>query len=72
MFAEGINALGVYFSNNSEPLLCRLEDGVVCNTGLIKIIFHGDALFRRGSELYYRLVGTGLHNYWISFAMHHH
>jgi len=49
-------------SNKSKPLLCRLEDRVVCNTGLLKIMIHGDALFRRGSEFNYRVVGTGLYS----------
>ena len=29
---------------DSEPLECRLEDGVFVNTGLSMIMFHGDTL----------------------------
>ena len=32
--AEEHYAAGVYFGEKSEPLLCRLEDGVVFKTGL--------------------------------------
>jgi hypothetical protein len=53
-------------SNNSKPSLCSLENRVDSNTGLLKIMIHGDALFRRGSEFNYRVFATGLYSYWIS------
>jgi hypothetical protein len=62
-------ARGVYVGENSEPLLCRLEDGVIFNTGLSMILFHGDPLLRRVNEIIDRVVEAGLYNYWISLAM---
>ena len=42
--AEGIYASGGLVGENSETLLCRLEDGIVYSTGLTMVIFHGDLL----------------------------
>jgi len=58
--AEDNYARGVYVGDKSEPLLCRLEDGIVFNTGLTMIIFHGDPLTRRVNEIIDRVVETGL------------
>ena len=51
---------------NSELLLCRLEDGIVFSTGLSMIMFHGDPLMRRVNDIIDRVVEAGLYNYWVS------
>jgi hypothetical protein len=67
--AEDNYAGGYFVSENSEPLLCRLEDGVVFSTGLTMIMFHGDPLMRRVSEIIDRVVEAGIYNYWISLSV---
>ena len=68
-FAEEKYANGVFVGENSESLLCKLEDGVVFNTGLSMIMFHGDPLLRRVNEIIDRVVQAGLYNYWMSATM---
>jgi hypothetical protein len=51
-------------------LLCRLEDGVVYTTGLTMVMFHGDPLMRRVTEVIDRVVAAGLYNYWITMRKH--
>jgi hypothetical protein len=41
----------VYVGENSESLLCRLEDGLVFNTDLTMVMFHGDPLLRLVIEI---------------------
>ena len=60
--AEDNYARGVCVGENSEPLLCGLEDGVVFNTGLTIIMFNGDPLMRRINEFIDHVVETGLYN----------
>jgi len=67
--AEDNYATGYYVGENSEHILCRLEDGVVFTTGLIMVMFHGDPLIRRVTEIVDRVVEAGLYNYWISISM---
>jgi hypothetical protein len=66
MSAEENYAAGAFVGKNSEPLLCRLEDGIVLNTGLTMLMFHGDPLMSRVNEIIHRVVEAGLYNYWIS------
>jgi hypothetical protein len=68
--AEEGYALGHYVGENSERLLCRLEDGVVYSTGLAMKMFYGDPLLRRVTEIIDRFVEPGMYNYWISANMH--
>jgi hypothetical protein len=63
-------AIGDFVGENSEPLLCKLEDGVFLHTGLTMIMYHGDPLMRRVSEIIDRVVEARLYNYWISLRMH--
>jgi hypothetical protein len=65
-FAEDNYARGNFVGENSEPLLCRLEDGVVYSYGQSMVMFHGDPLMRRFNEIIDRMVEAGLYNYWIS------
>jgi hypothetical protein len=62
-------ATGNYVGENSESLLCRLEDGVVYSTGLTMIMFHGDPLLRRVNEIIDRVVEAGLYKHWIAMTM---
>jgi hypothetical protein len=65
--AEDNYARGNFVGENSENLLCKLEDGVVFTTGLTMIMFHGDPLMGRVTEIIDRVVEAGIYNYWISF-----
>jgi hypothetical protein len=66
--AERHYAGGNFIGENSEPLVCRLEDGVVFTTGLSMIMFHGDPLTKRFTEIIDRVVEAGLYNFWISLT----
>ena len=70
MRAEDNYANGDFIGENSEPLLCRLEDGVVYTTGLTMVMFHGDPLMRRINEIIDRVVAAGIYNVWISTRQH--
>jgi hypothetical protein len=68
--AEDNYARGDYVGENSDRLLCRLDDGVVFTTGLTMIMFHGDPLMRRVNAIIDRVVEAGIYNFWISLNMH--
>jgi hypothetical protein len=68
-FVERHYAFGAYSGRNSEPLVCRLEDGVLFTTGLTMIMIHGDPLMRQVTEIIDRVVEAGIYNYWISIRM---
>ena len=68
-FAEIHYALGNFIGENSEPLLCRLEDGVFFSYGQSMLMFNGDPLISRVSEIIDRVVEAGLYNYWNSRLM---
>jgi hypothetical protein len=70
--AEFIYANGDFVGENSETLVCGLEDGVVFNTGQSMAMFHGDPLMRRFNEIIDRVVEAGLYNHWITVIMNHH
>ena len=61
---------GHYVGENSEPLLCRLEDGVVYSTGLTMVMVYGDPLIKRVPEIIDRVFDASLLNYSISRSMH--
>jgi len=65
-FAEDNFANGNFVGEESEPLLCRLEDGIVYSYDQSMEMFHGDPLMRRFKEIIDRMVEAGLYNYWIS------
>jgi hypothetical protein len=69
IIAEIQHALGDFVDENSDPLVCRLEDGVVYKTGQSMIMFHGDPLMKRVNEIIDRVVEAGIYNYWISIYM---
>ena len=60
IFAAERYALCDVVGENCEPLLCGLEDGVVFNTGLTLIMFHGDPLMKRITEIIDRVVEAGV------------
>jgi hypothetical protein len=64
---KGLKVMVVLFDENSEPLVCWLEDGVVFKTGLSMIMFHGDPLMKRVTEIIDRVLEAVLYNCWISF-----
>jgi hypothetical protein len=70
MLAEALYASGDFVGENSEPLICRLEDGVVFNTGLTMVMLYGDPLMKRVSEIIDRVVEAGLMKFWISSRIH--
>jgi hypothetical protein len=64
--AEEYYARGHFVGENSEPLVCRLEDGIFYFTGLHMVMFHGDPLMKRVNEIINRVVEAGLYKFWIS------
>ena len=46
IIAEYIYVVSYIFFENSDPLFCRLEDGVVYNNGLRMAMLNGDPLLR--------------------------
>jgi hypothetical protein len=66
--AEFYYSAGDFIGENSEPLLCRLEDGVIYNSGLSMVMFHGDPLMRRFNEIINRVVEADIYNHWVSMC----
>ena len=62
-------ASGDFVGENSEPLLCKLEDGVFISFGQGMVMFHGDPLLRRVNEIIDRVVEAGLHKFWDSMQL---
>jgi hypothetical protein len=60
---------GYFVGKNSEPLMCRLEDGEVFKYGQSMIMFHEDPLTKRVNEIIDRVVEAGLYNYWIKLLI---
>jgi hypothetical protein len=58
-----------FVGENSQTLVCALEDGVFYTNGQSKIMLHGDPLMKRVTEIIDRVVEACLHNYWISITM---
>ena len=67
--AEENYASGCFVGENSEPFLCRLEDGVFFSFGPSMEMFHGDPLMSRFNEIINRVVEAGLHTFWLSMQM---
>jgi len=67
--AEDYYANGDFLGENSEPLLCSLEDGVFYSFGQAMLMLHGDPLLKRVNEVIDRVVEAGIYNYWISMNM---
>ena len=69
IYAEVNYASCHYVGENSEPLLCRLEDSVVYSTCLTMIMFYGDPLRRLVTDIIVRVVEAGIYKYWVSISM---
>jgi hypothetical protein len=67
--AELYYAGGYFIGENSETSLCRLGDRVVLTYGISMVMFHGDPLLRRVTEIIDRVVEAGIYNYWISLIL---
>jgi hypothetical protein len=67
--AELWYAQGVFLGENFEPLLCRLEEGVVFTAGQTMLMLHGDPLLKRFNEIIDRVVEAGLYDKWFSMSM---
>jgi hypothetical protein len=65
-------ALGTFVTDNSDPLLCKLEDGVFLHTGRTMIMLSTDALMRRVTEIIDRVFEAGIYNFWISLKLNLH
>ena len=61
--AELNYAIGKFVGENSEPLMCRIEDGVIYSSVLSMITFHGRPLMRRVSEIVDRLVEAVIYSH---------
>jgi hypothetical protein len=65
--SEEFNYATVEFvGENSKPLLCKLDDGVLFPYSLTMMMFHGDPLMKRVNDIIDRVVEASLYNYWIS------
>jgi hypothetical protein len=64
--AEYYYAIGDFIGENSKPLLCRLEDGVILPVSYTMLMIHGDPLMRRVNEIIDLVVEAGLYNHWKS------
>ena len=68
--SEEFCAVGVSFWEKSEPLVCKLEDGLFPQTSLTMVMFHADPLMRRVTEIIDHVIEAGLYEYWISLCLH--
>jgi len=68
--AELRYATGEFVGKNSEPLLCKLEDGMFISFGQSMQLFHGDPLMKRVSEVIDRVFEAGLYKFWYSLLLH--
>jgi hypothetical protein len=67
--AEFFYALGDFVGENSKPLLCKLEDGVVIEYSKTMLMFPGDPLMRRVNEIIDRVVEAGIYSHWTSLLL---
>ena len=69
IIAECHYVLDCFVGENSESLLCRLEDGLIFTTGLSIVMFHGDSLLTRDTEIIDLGVEAFLYNHCISLSL---
>jgi len=67
--AEEKYASGDWVGENSEPLLCKIEDGIFVSYGQSMLMFHGDPLIKRVNDIIDRVVEAGLHKFWESLQI---
>jgi len=69
LYLEIFYAMSKNLGENTEPLLCKLEDGVFFQAGFSMSMFHGDPLMRRVNEIIDHVVEAGIYNFWYSQKM---
>jgi hypothetical protein len=70
--AEYHYAIGDFIGENSKPLLCKLEDGVIFPVSSTMLMLHGDPLMRRVKEIIDRVVEAGLYTHWVFLQFNRH
>jgi hypothetical protein len=68
-YAANFFANGSFLGEKSEPLLCKLEDGVVYTKGFGMVMLYGDPLMGPVNKTIDRLVQAGIYNHWISYRV---
>jgi hypothetical protein len=63
---ETVSRNGGFSGENGEPLLCRIDDGVIFNLRSVMLMFYGEPLLKRINDAFDRVVEAGLYNYWFS------
>jgi hypothetical protein len=63
-------ANGNFVGETSEHLLCRLDGGVVFNTGLTMLMLHADPMLKRVTEIIDCVVEADIYKYWIFLHIH--
>jgi hypothetical protein len=64
------NAAGDFLEEDSKPLLCKLEDGLVYTSGLSMVMLYGDPQLRRVTEITDRVFQAGIYKHWNSLLLH--
>jgi hypothetical protein len=67
--AEYRYALGTFIGENSESLMCGLEEATISFGGTGMVMFYEDPLLRRVSEIIDRVVEAGIYNHWVSLYL---
>jgi hypothetical protein len=57
---------GKLFGGNGEPLLCRVDDGVMFTSQCVMVMFYGEPLLKRMNEIFGRVVEAGIYKFWVS------
>jgi hypothetical protein len=68
--AEAYYSIGEFFGENSQRLLCKLEDGVVYSFTVSLLMFPGDPLAMRFNEIFHHIIESGIEIKHISQSMH--
>jgi len=69
VLAENCYANGSFLGENSKPLMCRLEDGLVYTKGFGIVMLYGDPLMGPVNKFIDRLVQAGIYNHWNSYRV---
>jgi hypothetical protein len=69
-FAAALYSLGELFGPNSEPLVCKLEDGVVYSSIPQMLMIPGDTLVKRFTEIFRNIFEAGLYKQYNSKYMY--
>jgi hypothetical protein len=69
-FVADLYSVGEFLGPNSEPLLCKLEDGVVYSSTIQMLMFPGDPLAKRFAEMLQHIFEAGLSKQYYSNKMY--